>query len=272
MDIDQLSKAATALHPALVEATSIQAWLSLDLDNADIASQQIYAVLQGLFPKAGKHYWRARLWQLISWQPIWLTVAASESLNRVFFPQHLRLKFNAELSIGWKLATSDANEAPQLTPESNPERLIQYLVALHNKLPATVKPSTGNTMGMVADSLMVAVLAATKNRGYTSAEQSIAGKRWCLKAGLTDHHLLPLSTILQVPYSHIPKIVGDSESRIQRRSCCKHYLRLSEGTTASRCKQQDFCGNCPLVLKHIKAFKPHQFSQPLAKQKKYYVS
>lgn len=226
-----LCQLAPGLHPSLcvAEFPATQG-IAMNKDNQQ-ALLTLHAHLASTYPGAGKAYWAIRAWSLLIWQPCYLAVLSVHSLRQAMHFEGLTQRLEQGAVYGFTLdANSQLNQTgstgivQQITRTAN---ALQALVkTLYQQLSEICKVPRKTAMGLVADSLLSALIAWQKNQPKVG-NQSLQNfsKLW-----LGALELNQLSGLMPVSLSD-----GSERLGLNRSVCCMHYLRDPE----------DLCATCP---------------------------
>lgn len=218
--MDALYAAARQLSPALVPAEEGDV---LDTEQLIV----LYQELATAYPQAGKVYWGNRLWALMYWQPVYLSICAVHGQQTVInFDRYQQ--FRQPLSIyGFKplemLDTKDylsIETAIDLQAEQLKSLLRDYLSVLSS----ICRISITNAWGLVADALLLVL----KRQPISDSDKLNYAQLWLNRLQLTDKQGRVLSALSYAPGTTTPLLLN-------RRSCCMHYLR----------DRADICSSCP---------------------------
>lgn len=212
-------------------------------DQLDVALlDTLLRQLQDSHPAAGPRYWSARLWQLTTWQPVYLAVAASDaglgvSLDGLY--QSVRpgvitgFTLPPRAVIDCRDDASTAFLSDHHCLQYNAEQLRVFVDRYFALVNDVITLCRANSYGQVADTLHFALLAAG---GAGRRDQlARAGQLWSKASGLVDRRGAPMSGFSD----------QHSQLTVARRSCCRHHL-IEPGPHA-------YCEDCPLHRKRLAA-------------------
>lgn len=210
----------------LVEGTPDTAWLRVGGDNGDLI-QTLVSALQHQHPEAGRHYWSARSWGLLTWQPVLLVLAATEILQCRANLSCLGQKPQGHFVMGMMLGEG------VLCPEV-PSRAQAgaHLRDACDQLLAELNPVIRMNPVLARRLLADRILATLLRMRPLLAERSHAAiyrlaQEWLEAAGLEGASAL---TAFELPQ-------GGSDLALDRKGCCQHY-RLDGAELCKTCPRQ----------------------------------
>ena len=238
--VDQAAfiRRAKSLHPAL-QPSSCHDGLGHSPDRDHTILAGLLDALRREYAAAGHRYWSTRLWQLTTWQPVYLAVAAADSGYQLNF-RTLRQAVRSLSVYGYALERSDPgrDHAPLIPAPRSRSRAIAanaralrcWVDDLFMRIGTLTPLSRGNSYALVADTLTYALLAAPgpAHPRCTRLGLSVESSLWCTGAGLVNRRREPLSGITS----------SRGQPAVARGSCCRHHLTCLDGA--------DYCQDCPL--------------------------
>lgn len=221
---EALAATALRLHPSLQQLREGQ---GLGLGRPDAATRLGFLLAQCelQYAHARADYWPTRVWRQLTWQPVYLAVAAVHGFAALAPLQSLLQVYSASGVGGYRwlaapVRLGDEALALQLTAGQLATCADQLLALLQQQR----RVSAANCRGLLADCIFFALqtLAPQLEQGdHWIAEQ---GEHWCRHASLLDRRGQPLSCW------------QPATGRLLRRSCCKTFL----------VGEQTRCDSCPL--------------------------
>lgn len=181
---------------------------------------------QAAHPKAGRHYWAARCWTLLVWQPIYLQVLAvqldgqspelegiAQGMQQGFvagfcLPAHQPLHADAQ-----RLLRHAGQQIRQFCEQTH--AACGALLGLHPKL----------AQRLAADCVMAALLHTQRTDGYGNLLLCRRADAWLDACGMQG-----ASGLLAVQLTD-----GGTRLGLQRKACCQHFRR-ADG---------ELCDSCP---------------------------
>lgn len=227
--MNHLLATVKALHPALDTEP-----VSDDLFGLDPAldEKQLTLLLQALqqqYATAGTRYWSTRIWLLLTWQPVYLAVAATEA-NRLIDLTALRQYRQGATVVGFQEPTHRPALNRSLAIRHNARELRAVVDQTWRLLNASLKLNRRNSLGLISDTLLNALVSAYELRHPRQLTDLLRESgEWARAAGLLNRHRQPLSSL--TVRNHYPEV--------SRCSCCRHYLTDAAST--------HFCSDCPLL-------------------------
>jgi siderophore ferric iron reductase len=221
------------LHPSLIFLQNPSA-VSLSKENQQSVIQALLSHYSQAQPIAGKDYWATRVWTLIIWQPIYLSVYSvhvmKKPLNLCALQQ--RVELGVIYGYGFQGSTFEDEDShnPQMTLAIMAQRLKQMMDDSFESLNALMTLNKANSYGLIADSIMHALLALQELDPCFDDQTLIElAKQWCHELGLVNRKGQLLSELQVIELKNL-----DSQLVLKRKSCCKHYL----------VDQDDLCTSC----------------------------
>jgi len=181
---------------------------------------------QAAHPEAGRHYWAARCWTLLVWQPIYLQVLAvqldgqspelegiAQGMQQGFvagfcLPAHQPLHADAQ-----RLLRHAGQQIRQFCEQTH--AACGALLGLHPKL----------AQRLAADCVMAALLHAQRTDGCGNLQLCRRADAWLDACGMQG-----ASGLLAVQLTD-----GGTRLGLQRKACCQHFRR-ADG---------ELCDSCP---------------------------
>lgn len=186
----------------------------------------LHAYWQSRYSEAGPHYWSARSWSLLIWQPIYLSVLAVYLCQRVPCLANMGQTMNEGSVHGFRL------------PAHCPYRgdSLALIACASDQLKAFIEPQLTefNTVTniypkmarlLVADCVRAALLLAQRNEPISDEALLEAERKWLAALALPGGGAL---TLLDLDDGRTCLVMG-------RKVCCQHFRR-ADG---------DLCASCP---------------------------
>ncbi len=210
----------------LVEGDLDNALLVAGRDNAVLIHNLIDA-LKSMHPDAGRHYWSARSWGLLTWQPVLLTLAATELLRCRVDLSQLGQRSQGHFVMGMTLGDGLLGEASVSRRQAGAhlrDICDQYLVELGQ----VIKMNPVLARRLLADRILATLLRMRPLLADNShAATYHLANEWLEAAGLTGASAL---TAFELPQ-------GGSELALDRKGCCQHF-RLEGAELCKTCPRQ----------------------------------
>jgi len=221
------------LHPSLI-FLQIPSALSLSKANHQSVIEALLSHYSRVQPIAGKDYWSTRVWTLITWQPIYLSVYAVHVMKKPLNLSCLQQRVEQAVIYGYGFqgpAFEDGDsQSPQQTLQTMARRLKEMIDELFDSLNAFMPLNKANSYGLIADSIMHALLALQElDPNFDDLSVMELAKQWCQALGLINRKGQLLSELQTIK-------LDNQQTRLvlKRKSCCKHYL----------VDQDDLCNSC----------------------------
>ena len=188
-------------------------------------------------PKAGREYWATRVWTLIIWQPIYLSLYAVHMMEQPLNLAALQQRVEQASVYGYSFETSinnnDEFQNPTSTFQLMTQRLKEWVDELYESINELMPLNKANSYGLIADTIMHALLAI-KNITPSFNDQTLIlmSKKWCQALELVNRKGLFLSELKLINIHSQP-----AQLMIKRKSCCRHYL-IDPDDLCSSCSRQ----------------------------------
>lgn len=186
---------------------------------------------QAAHPEAGRHYWAARCWTLLVWQPIYLQVLAVRLAGQAPCLDGLAQGVEQGFVAGFCL--------PDHRPlQGEPQRLLRHAGAQIRGFCEQAQAVSGPLLGLhpklaqrlAADCVMAALLHSQRLDGCGNLQLCRAADVWLAACAMSG-----ASGLLAVPLAE-----GGTRLGLQRKACCQHFRRAD----GERC---DSCPKLPLA-------------------------
>ncbi|KEA62637.1 hypothetical protein ADIMK_3109 [Marinobacterium lacunae] len=188
---------------------------------------QIITHLEQLHPEAGPHFWSARTWGLISWQPALLALAATYLL-----PSRLTLSGLLQRHSNGSVAGYYLTKTQPLVPLSikdalhhNAAELRMLSNRLLNTLSSLRKTNQRLCLRLLADRVLASLLRLQSVTGMDNREIQTHATSWLEALQLPDASALRSITAQG----------GQSLLMLDRKACCQEF----------RCANARLCRTCP---------------------------
>ncbi len=221
------------LHPSLLYLQNPSA-LSLTKANHQSVIKALLSHYSRVQPIAGKDYWATRVWTLITWQPVYLSVYAVHVMKKPLNLSCLQQRVEQAVIYGYDFQGSAIvdgdSQSPQLTLQTMAQQLKEMVDELFNSLNTLIPLNKANSYGLIADSIMHALLALQElDPSFDDLSVMEIAKQWCQALGLINRKGQLLSELQIIK-------LDNKKTRLvlKRKSCCKHYL----------VDQDDLCTSC----------------------------
>ncbi len=181
---------------------------------------------QAAHPEAGRHYWAARCWTLLVWQPIYLQVLAVRLAGQAPCLDGLAQGVEQGFVAGFCL--------PDHQPlQGEPQRLLRHAGAQIRGFCEQAQAVSGPLLGLhpklaqrlAADCVMAALLYSQRLDGCGNLQLCRAADVWLAACAMSG-----ASGLLAVPLAE-----GGTRLGLQRKACCQHFRR-ADG---------ELCDSCP---------------------------
>jgi siderophore ferric iron reductase len=176
-------------------------------------------------PAAGHHYWTARSWGMLIWQPAYLSVLAVHLGHSTLSLQGLQQDLHAGHTSGFSLpehATASGSEAELIVAAA--QQLLAYQQLHLPQLQAEQAYSGYLASCLTVDCVLSALQLAAGTRAWHPAQQQRYATRWLEALQLTRH-----GTLMQVDVAP-----GQCCTALARKGCCQHF-RLDGAEACSDC-------------------------------------
>lgn len=226
MSLERLSQAAGQLSPALIQSDSAEWDCTLDMDaSPEQTLALLHQRLQQNHPDTPPLYWGVQVWRQVSWQPIYLAVAAVHNAN--ILPQlgliKQRLQDCSVYHYDVKPSSWQSGKTATLIEDAAGQ--LQSLAAHWLGLIANFgKLGRKAAYYLMADALCHSLLLLV-GQGKSQSEIAAYSRDW-----------LDALTLTQCPGLQYQSIAGGEKNLVLKRSsCCLKYF-ANPGA---------LCGNCP---------------------------
>lgn len=184
--------------------------------------------LRSAHPEAGRHYWAARSWSLLTWQPVSLCIGAAMTCNKRFPTEHLSQQTSACLVAGYSLQTDRFESAAEdKVIEQSAQYLRRYADILLEALTEQIRISPTLALRLLADRCLSILLLLQKQMGLAPDAIELLGQRWLHGLGVENY-----SAMMTVPLAN-----GRQQLALNRKGCCQDYRR-ADGQLCSTCPRQ----------------------------------
>ncbi|WP_157314467.1 siderophore ferric iron reductase [Chitinibacter sp. GC72] len=187
---------------------------------------ELYAHWQSATPAAGPHYWRARSWGMLMWQPAYACVLAVHCANRALDLQHFWQTARAGVTQAWALpadAVISETGTPLITQAAH--SLLRYHHAHYQQLVQLSRYSAKQAACMTVDCVLSALLLPARHFNWSADQLDEQTHLW-LDALQWQQH----GQLMQV---QLPS--GACVPALHRQGCCQHF----------RLPGEQACSTCP---------------------------
>lgn len=229
MNPAQLLRAIADVQPALAGRLSGNGQARVRPDDA--LALQLLQFWQAAEPAAGRHFWSARAWTLLVWQPAWLSVLAVHLGPATLELDRLQQDVEAGLTGGFSIAPGAVHALPaELALAQAAGTLMHWQAQQHARLQAVQPFSARLAAALLLDCVHAALLQLQVACGWSNARLLQAGQQWRAALGLTAHGQLRL--VSMAPGDPLPQ-----RAMLDRRACCQ-YFRLPGAPLCSSCPRR----------------------------------
>ncbi|WP_051258961.1 siderophore ferric iron reductase [Chitinibacter tainanensis] len=187
---------------------------------------ELYAHWQSRTPEAGVHYWRARSWGMLMWQPAYACVLAVHCAHRALDLEHFWQTVCAGVTHSWTLPADAANSeasTPVITQAA--QSLLRYHHAHYKQLVQLSRYSAKQAACMTVDCVLSALLLVAQHFKWSAHQLDAQTACWLDALGWQQH-----GSVMQV---RLPS--GACVPALNRQGCCQHF----------RLPGQEACSTCP---------------------------
>jgi len=224
-----------SLHGSLLYTSTLPRQVLTQRDNQPLL-QQLLSHWSQAQPIAGPDYWATRVWTLIVWQPIYLSICAAHIGGHFVNVKSVSQCVQGSVVMGYGLntqafaAVGKNSQSPLQLLASIAAPLRELVDHLYGELNGLIKLNKANAYGLVADCVMHALLALMDANPKWQQPQIISlAENWCEQLGLINRKGLPMSQLVAVKLDNQQSVLT-----LERKACCKHYL----------VDPRDPCSNC----------------------------
>jgi siderophore ferric iron reductase len=184
---------------------------------------------QQAYPEAGPHYWSARSWSLLIWQPIYLSVLAVYLCGRAPCLANMGQSMNEGSVHGFRLpAHCPYRGQPTSLIACASEQLTAFVEAQLAEFNAVTNIYPKMARLLVADCVRAALLLAQRNEPISDEALLEAERDWLGALGLPGGGAL---TVLDLDD-------GSTCLGMGRKVCCQHFRR-ADGELCDSCPKLD---------------------------------
>lgn len=189
--------------------------------------KRVYDSLAKSHPEAGNPYWLTRTWDLLCWQPIYVTFISIYALQSLPDIQNIGQSRLKGFITGYRFGSEDHQHG---TPETLIPEAGKALLALAEFYRAQINTWTrirpGFTQHLMADHLLAALIKVQRHHNEFTNEFIIEQAKLWLEA-------------CELPARHLNSLKVDPDNggmlKLIRTSCCLVY----------KCDSRKICGDCP---------------------------
>jgi len=222
--LERLSKSASYVSPYLKHITTESD--SLQPCNTAQAFEQLYMNIATRHPEAGQAYWLARTWNLLTWQPVFLSFIAI--YTQKMLPDLAKIEqYQSECFVsGYKFQTSKWYEFSHSNLIKNAARqLLDLFEDYRRAINQWGRIRPGFTHHLLADQVLNCVVRLQEYcPNYSNQMIFDQAKLWLAE--------------LKLPEKHLDGLMVDQDTNkvtFIRTSCCLVY----------KCNGARVCSNCP---------------------------
>lgn len=191
-------------------------------------SNKLIDSLKTAHPEAGRHYWSARSWTLLTWQPVCLTLGAAMVAGQRFPIQQLCQRTTACMVAGYSLQAEQFESVqPAGLIESAASALRQYTNGIYTQLSSQTPLSETLALRLLADRVLSVLLLMRKLLELESSQIERLGQHWLKAMDLEGYSALMTITMTD----------GSERLALNRKGCCQDYRR-SDGQLCNTCPRQ----------------------------------
>lgn len=194
--------------------------------------QQLHNKLQENTPNAGRVYWMTRSWNLLCWQPIYISFIAIYALKVLPDFSQFKQQYQHSSITGFvfKNGTIRSGETDQLIALACAQ-LCPLFEHYRLQLDSFTRCRTSYVQRLLADLVLSSLIKVRDNiELFNDSDLLSHAKLWLTELGIPEHYYHPLIKNNGSPITHI------------RTSCCLTYKA-----------NNDLCANCPKIdkLNHL---------------------
>ena len=188
--------------------------------------QQIYKSIERAHPEAGSAYWLTRTWDLLCWQPVYVSFISIYALHGLPNVAHMRQEIQSQFVAGYSFDSTDhihASEAELIEKAGN--QLQQLFAFFREEMSQWTRIRPGFTNHLFADGILGCLVKLSKfapqmPNAYLIEQASL----WLSACNLSEKHLKGLSVNEE-----------NGDLTLVRTSCCLVY----------KCDGRELCLDCP---------------------------
>ena len=191
-----------------------------------IEIKRVYDSLAKNHPEAGNPYWLTRTWDLLSWQPIYVSFISIYALHSLPDIQNIGQSRLKGFITGYRFGT-DAHKhgtPEELIPEAG-KALLALAEFYREQINTWTRIRPGFTQHLLADHLLAALIKVQRHHTEFSNEYILEQAKLWLEA--CELPIRPLTSLKTDPETGMLKLV--------RTSCCLVY----------KCDSRKLCDDCP---------------------------
>ncbi|MCZ4307508.1 MULTISPECIES: siderophore ferric iron reductase [Vibrio] len=195
-------------------------------ENSHKELKRVYDGLSQSHPEAGKAYWLTRTWDLVCWQPIYVTFISIYGLHSLPDIKNIGQFRYKEFITGYRFFNGDHQHGSpeELIPDAG-EAILALTEFYRSQISEWTRIRPGFTNHLLADLLLGSLIKLQQHEPSLTNDYIIAqAKLWLEACQLSENHLDSLKV--------------DSSSgmlKLIRISCCLVY----------KCDSRKYCDNCP---------------------------
>ncbi|EGU45455.1 hypothetical protein VISP3789_04540 [Vibrio splendidus ATCC 33789] len=200
--------------------------IAITNDKSHIEIKRVYDGLAENHSEAGKAYWLTRTWDLVCWQPIYVTFVSIYGLHSLPDIKNIGQFRYKEFVTGYRFFNGDHQHGTpeELIPHAG-QAILELTEFFRSQISEWTRIRPGFTNHLLAD-LLLGCLIKLQQR-----EQSLTNEY------ITEQARLWL-TACQLPENHLDSLKIDDTTgllKLVRVSCCLVY----------KCDSRKYCDDCP---------------------------
>lgn len=188
---------------------------------------RLIEALQQQYPEAGRHYWSARAWNLMIWQPVLLALLATELLQQTLNLAQVGQHRSGTLVAGMTLGNGaiDGRAACRRQAMAHLREACESLLA---ELGQQIRVNPALLRRLLADRILATLLRMRSSlMQCDNTDIRLLAEHWLDGTGLQG-----ASTLMMFSLPH-----GGQELALDRKACCQHYRR-QDGELCKTCPRQ----------------------------------
>jgi len=214
-----------SLHGSLLYTSVLPKQVLTQRDNQPVL-QPLLSHWSQAQPIAGPDYWATRVWTLIIWQPIYISVCAAHIGGHFVNVKSVSQCVQDGVVMGYGLdsqafaAMEKISQSPRQLLAAIAAPLKELIEQLYGELNGLIKLNKANAYGLVADCMMHALLALMDaNPKWQQPHIISLAENWCEQLGLINRKGQAMSQLVAVKLDNQQSVLT-----LDRKACCKHYL------------------------------------------------
>ena len=229
-----LTQIAKTHHSALVHHQNQAGFNWIGYQGNHLYLQNLFKRLLNEVKHAGKVYAAARLWQLIYWQPIYLSVLACELWQNPIALKHLKLRIHKNSITGYHFTQIEYPQGVGLEPVQQACQEINiYCSARYTELKAVAKLSKRTAFGLLVDCVLNVLISLCKQQEND--------------AKILIQRAQPWLEALGYPHSDLLSIYDTPQQVIKKRIACCYYYMVDADNVCQDCPRQSKHGQIQII-------------------------